>query len=105
MAMPMGEVQAVMSQVRGAEWWGKVGWAALVLVLVELGVGVIVRWGEAAWFGDYGVGGWGGGSEEGEKVGLWRRRFGEEDLWGRCQEGIGDCRAFARDRRGDFRSC
>ncbi len=84
MAMPMGEVQAVMSQVRGAEWWGKVGWAALVLVLVGLGVGVIVRGEEAAWLGDCGVG---GRFEEGEKVGLWRRRFGRRICGGNAKSG------------------
>lgn len=46
--MPMGEVQAVMSQVRGAGWGGKVGFgrrAWEVVVVVE--VGAIVRdvWG------------------------------------------------------------
>lgn len=50
MAMPMGEVQAVMSQVRGAECGGKVGregW--VVLVGVGVGVGVIVRVAERAY--------------------------------------------------------
>ena len=38
--MPMGEVQAVMSQVRGAVWGGKVGWGVVLVVLVVVGVGV-----------------------------------------------------------------
>lgn len=63
MAMPMGEVQAVMSQVRGVVWGGKVGWGGLVVivvVVVVVGAGVIVVMGGGgggAWLGDGGGGG------------------------------------------------
>ena len=45
--MPMGEVQAVMSQVRGAEWGGKVGSGGWCGFVVRAGGEVI--FGGAGW--------------------------------------------------------
>ena len=55
--MPMGEVQAVMSQVRGAEWGGKVGGGGWCGFVLRAGGGVIFGGGGWAWLVYAAVGG------------------------------------------------
>ena len=57
MAMPMGEVQAVMSQVRGAVWGGKVGGGGWCGFVVGPGGGVIFGGALGAWLVYAAVGG------------------------------------------------
>lgn len=93
----MGEVQAVMSQVRGAECGGKVGregW--VVLEGVEVGVGVIVRVAGRPYLSGF------RGRPRGERLTEWQWTGGMECCLGKVYEYNSRLLSACRERRDRY---